>query len=303
MSAVATASAGTSLWQRAAGLLAHSLLLRRGQHLWAQNEKNRDLPLSKWDKLWTGAHLVLRDYAQGRFPPVFTDMRQTHLNEINTRFTTQGATLEEMERGEMRKPFWFGPSLHSYFTEFLKLTDALALVQARPPAKLLELGGGGGWTAEFLAQLGFRVVSTTLSPYEAETTRKRAEALRLKGLGADLQVLACPMEAVAEHVKERRPFDVVFVYEALHHAFDWRAAITSAYGCLGPGGWFLLCNEPNFLHTAISYRVALLTNTHEIGFRKSELVEHLRQTGFRRILSKGKQPHLFVRPHWLLAQK
>jgi SAM-dependent methyltransferase len=146
-------------------------------------------------------------------------------------------------------------------------------------------------------------VSTTISPRAVEVAQKRIEALRVKGLLAELQFIACPMESVAGSVKEHCPFDAVFVFEALHHAFDWRAAITSSFACLRPGGWLMICDEPNVLHTAISYRVARLSNTHEIGFSKSELVRHLKNTGFGNIVSLGKRPHLFFQAHWLAAQK
>jgi len=165
------------------------------------------------------------------------------------------------------------------------------------------LGAGGGWMAEFLAISGYRLMSTTLSPHEVATIAKRAATLGNKGLPMNLETKAAPMESIAEHVKDHSPFDAAFVFEALHHAFDWRAAIASTYECLRPEGWLLLCAEPNVLHTAISYRVTVLTNTHEIGFRKSELIQHLKNTGFRRVVSTGKQPHLFFRPLWLMAQK
>jgi cyclopropane fatty-acyl-phospholipid synthase-like methyltransferase len=261
------------------------------------------MPLSKWQKLQAGGYLVLQDYANGLFPPTFNDQQQAYLNEINAAFHLPGTNLQELDRGEMAKPFWFGRSLTNYMRSFLKLAGALEQAGLRPPAKLLELGGGFGWTAEFLAQLGFRVVSTTISPRAVEVAHKRAEALRVKDLHAELQFIACPMESVADSVKEHCPFDAVFVFEALHHAFDWRAAITSSFACLRPGGWLMLCDEPNVLHTAISYRVSRLSNTHEIGFSKGELVRHLKHTGFGNIVSLGKRPHLFVRAHWLVAQK
>jgi SAM-dependent methyltransferase len=53
-----------------------------------------------------------------------------------------------------------------------------------------------------------------------------------------------------------KSFDGVFVFEALHHAFDWRQAIQASFHCLKEGGWLVLANEPNLLHTYISYRVA-----------------------------------------------
>lgn len=289
--------------RRLCAALAYSPLLRRGRQKWEENQKNVHLPLAKWDKLWTGAYLILSDFSQGAFPPTFNDQQQAYLNEINTRISRPGLSVEEFDRNQMAKPFWPNPSLEMYLGGFLRMVRAFDAVNLRPPAKLLELGGGAGWTAEFLVQLGYDVISTTISPDDVALGAKRVEALRVKGVSSRLDFVVAPMETVATHVSPHAPFDGVFVFEALHHAFDWRAAISSACSCLKPGGWLLLCNEPNVLHTAIAYRIARLTTTHEIGFHKPTLIRHLKSTGFRKVISLGKRPHFFVHPHWLVAQK
>jgi SAM-dependent methyltransferase len=287
----------------AAGVLAESLLLRRGRDLWARNQKDWNCPLSKWDKVRVGAYLILKDYSEGAFPPTFEDQQQAYRNEINYRSALPGMNPEEVALSEMRKPFWFGHGLQYHLRDFLKLTRALEQAGVAPPARLLELGGGSGWTAEFLALLGFNVVSTTLSPLDVEAAGKRLAAVRARSIPFELRFFASPMENVADAVRDHCPFDAAFVYEALHHAFDWKAAIASAFDCLRPGGWLLICSEPNVLHTAVSYRVAKLTNTHEIGFSKRKLVAHLKRTGSGRVISFGQRPHLFFRHHWLMAQK
>jgi protein-L-isoaspartate O-methyltransferase len=286
-----------------AGALSRSPLLRRGRELWEKNQKDWNLPLSRWDKLRTGMYLILKDYSEGEFPPTFSDQQQTYQNEINYRSALPGTNLAEVAAAELAKPFWFGRSLHLYLGAFLKLASLLEEIQITPPAKLLELGGGSGWTAEFLAQLGFNIVSTTLSPSDSEAAQKRLESLQVRGLRVRLQFQVCPMETAHEHVHEQCPFDAVFVHEALHHAFDWKAAVSSAYSSLRPGGWLLICSEPNVLHTMMSYRVAKLSHTHEVGFSRGELVRHLRQTGFQRVLSRGRRLHWLVHPHWLVAQR
>jgi hypothetical protein len=55
--------------RQAAGVVAGSALLRHGKRLWLANEKNWSMPLSKWDKLWAGAYLILKGYSAGLFPP------------------------------------------------------------------------------------------------------------------------------------------------------------------------------------------------------------------------------------------
>jgi protein-L-isoaspartate O-methyltransferase len=259
--------------------------------------------LTKVDKAWVGAYLVLSDFAQGTFPPQFDDQQQAYLNEVNNRFSLPGLPVEEIVRNESSKPFWLGGGMERYLNGFMKLARALQVAGLRPPAKLLELGGGSGWTAEFLALGGFKVVSTTISPHEVATARKRVEALRAREVSFDLQFEEAPMESVSDRVQGQCPFDGVFVFEALHHAFDWQAAICSAFACLRPGGWLLICNEPNVLHTATSYRVAKLSSTHEIGFSKRALLRHLKTVGFHKVISLGKRPHLLIRDHWLLARR
>ena len=147
------------------------------------------------------------------------------------------------------------------------------------------------------------MTGTSISPTEIGDAQKRIASVRAKGLATPLRFEVAPMESVAETLGARDTFDVVFVYEALHHAFDWRAAIRSSYEALKPGGWLLLCQEPNVLHTLRSYRVARLSNTHEIGFSKQELIDGLHAAGLKNIVSAGAKMHFWSKPLWVFAQK
>jgi 2-polyprenyl-3-methyl-5-hydroxy-6-metoxy-1,4-benzoquinol methylase len=291
-----------SVTQRAAGALARSFLFRRGKRLFELNSKNWDLQLSKWDKLCAGGWVILSDYAAGVFPPKFSDRQATHLAEKAYRFSIPGVEAAEVARREMTKPFSPGRGCHHSLKDFMQLAACLEDVGLRPPAKLLELGCGGGWTAEFLAMTGFNVVATTISEDDVVDASRRIRSIEAKGLVPSLKFLASPMESVHKTV-EPGSFDGVIVYEALHHAFDWQQALASASACVRDGGWFLICGEPNVLHTFISYRVAKLSNTHEIGFSRRELMTELRNAGFRKMISAGPKCHCWFRPHWLLAQK
>ena len=99
------------------------------------------------------------------------------------------------------------------------------------------------------------------------------------------------------------PVDAVYVYAALHHAFDWRETFRAVYNCLAPGGWFLICREPNVLHTFVSYRLAKVSNTKEIGFSRRELASELRKVGFLNLHIFNRSPGFLVKPHWMAAQK
>jgi 2-polyprenyl-3-methyl-5-hydroxy-6-metoxy-1,4-benzoquinol methylase len=167
----------------------------------------------------------------------------------------------------------------------------------------LELGCGTGWMAEFLAITGFDVVATSIAPTDIADANCRRQSIATKGLPAKLRFEIAGMETVAATVGPKNHYDAVLMFEALHHAFDWRAAVQSAFACLRPGGWILICNEPNILHTFISYRTAKLAGTHEIGFSRGELQRQLAAIGFTEVKYLGSPFHFWTKKHWLVARK
>ena len=287
-----------------AGWLCRSSLCASGCRLWERNRHDWNMKLSKWEKLRAGAYLILSDYEKGIFPPVFTDQSVTHAAEIARSSGVPGMDFAGIMDAELRKPFWADvKTVRRYLTEFVRLLECLDTRGIRPPARLLELGCGGGWTAEFLATVGYEVTATTIAPDEVVEARRRVESLKAKRINPKLQFVALPMESVANDVGPGSHYDAVYMYEALHHAFDWRKAMDSCHACLKPGGWLLLCHEPNLVHTFLSYRVAKIGNQHEIGFSRRELVCHLRQAGFSRIDYLTPYLHFWVKPHWICARK
>lgn len=273
------------------------------RELWEKNKDFWNLPLSKKQKLKIGSYIILRDFGEGLFPPTFDDQQKAYNAEINYRFNLPGTSPATASTADLRKPFWDGPAMRRYMANFMDLTCALERCHVHPPQRLLELGCGVGWMAEFLALMGFSVLGTSISPHDIMDAEKRLESLRLKGLSVDLKFRKTPMESVAEATRDLEPFDATFVFEALHHAFDWSKAIDSAFECLKPGGWLLICNEPNWIHTFSSYRVARLSNTHEVGFLRRDLMDHLKQKGFKDVSILKNSLHFRVRPHWIAAKK
>ncbi len=157
--------------------------------------------------------------------------------------------------------------------------------------------------AEFLATMKFEVLGTSISPHEIDSARLRIRAMKDKRLDPKLEFEAVPMESVDRVVARHGLFDCLYVYEVLHHAFDWREALLAGCRCLKPGGWLLLANEPNALHTFISYRISKLVRTHEVGFAYHELKDHLENAGFRNVKRMRHRFDLFLSPHWIAAQK
>ena len=292
-----------SLTRKMAGLLAESRLMTAGRTLYRQNETNWDLPMSRIGKLKAGGYIILRDYADGLFPPKFEDQQKAYDAEKEYCVTLPGMDSERLRMVGMQKPFWSAKALRSFMGDFIRLAGHFADLGIRPRSRILELGCGKGWMAEALAQMGYDVLGTTLAEMDVEHAGSRIAALRAKGVPNRLEFLACPMESADQAVRDRPPFDLVFIYEALHHAYDWRAALTAAAGCLRPGGWLVLGNEPNLLHTLVSYRVARLSNTHEVGMSRREIRRHLLFCGFDQVRILNRRPGFLVVPHWIAARK
>src|SRR5579864_2184272 len=89
-----------------------------------------------------------------------------------------------------------------------------------PPARLLDLGCGTGWTSVFFARAGYEVVGLDISPdmiEQAEANRERARLDRLDFTVCDYEAMAFAGE-----------FDAAVFYDALHHAVDEGAAVAGA---------------------------------------------------------------------------
>jgi 2-polyprenyl-3-methyl-5-hydroxy-6-metoxy-1,4-benzoquinol methylase len=293
------------LLHRLAGWLAGSRLLSRGRSLFEANSRDWNLPLSKLGKLQAGGYLILKDYADGRFPPKFEDQAKAYQGEIDYFQSAPGQGAAEFCEGEMRKPFWGPASYAKYSRDFARLLSILDRLGLKPGHRLLELGCCSGWMSEFLAITGYRVVATSIAPVEIELARRRLAACQAKGVKTDLEFLVCPMESVdeCEPVRRNGDYDGVFVFEALHHAFDWRRTIRASFRCLKPGGWLLVAGEPNLLHTFISYRVARLAGTHEIGLSQKAMLAVMKECGFKETRVLAPRINNGFSPHWIAARK
>jgi cyclopropane fatty-acyl-phospholipid synthase-like methyltransferase len=291
-----------SVLNAAAGWLSSSFLFARGRTLFEANSRSWSLPMTKWDKLLAGGYLILKDISTGRFPPQFEDQAKAYQAEIDFYLSTPGQNLKTNLEAHDRKPFWGSKGFADYSAKFVKLLRIFETIGLTPGHHLLEMGCGAGWMAEFLALSGYSVCGTSIMPMDITLANKRVAAWGSRELTNQLYFRVSPMESVDE-VVEGEIFDGVFVFEALHHAFDWRKSIKAAYRCLKASGWLVLANEPNLLHTFVSYRVARLSNTHEIGLSRRALTREMRQAGFQEIRVFAPKPNNMISEHWIAARK
>lgn len=270
-----------------------------------ENEKDWNFTLSKWQKLSVGSYMILRDYAADLFPPRYEDEETTFEAERGyyTKIETLGKSAQAVDVEEMRKPFWQGPLGVKYLRSAIDVMSTLQSHSIAPPARLLEVGCGCGWLAEFNAAAGYHVTASTLDPTAEDMVQRRNQSLLAKGLTTTMEFRVAAMEHVDRELSDSPPFDAAYVYEALHHAHDWRQSFKAIHACLRPGGWFFIFNEPNLIHTFVSYRVGVLSNTHEIGMNAAAMKNHLREIGFDQVETLRHRFHGYVKPIWIAARK
>ncbi len=107
----------------------------------------------------------------------------------------------------------------------------------RPPAKVLDIGCGTGWTSEFLAQAGYGVTGLDISPDMIEACR------RLRS-GKDLQFLVGDFESIPS----TSSYEAILSFGSLHHCDNLNSALACCFGALQKGGVLILL-EPGEGHS------------------------------------------------------
>jgi SAM-dependent methyltransferase len=104
-----------------------------------------------------------------------------------------------------------------------------------PPAKLLDVGVGSGWTSELFSMRGYEVLGLNISPDMIELANKRSGLAKF---------------SVCDYESGPIPggFDIAFIYDALHHAEDEMSVLQNIYNALSDDG-ILVTIEPGAGHS------------------------------------------------------
>jgi 2-polyprenyl-3-methyl-5-hydroxy-6-metoxy-1,4-benzoquinol methylase len=154
------------------------------------------------------------------------------------------AEIASHERDKRQRPaVWskpFHPEWHpDLWTKWAVVDHALRALGVQPGARVLDVGCGPGWTSLFLSEAGYRVLGIDIAPAHVEISRGRAQRWSCE----DLRFAQADMDAFALD----ELFDVVLVFDALHHSARQRQVIRNIAHHLAPGGWVLF-GEPSLLH-------------------------------------------------------
>jgi SAM-dependent methyltransferase len=151
---------------------------------------------------------------------------------------------------------------------YLLRAGALFSLLPPPPARVLDCGCGTGWLSYFLAERGYEVVGTDVSPdaialAESHPLFRDGKAPRF--VVADTEALAFASE-----------FDAVVFFDSLHHAIDETVALQSAYRALKPGG-VCIALEPGRGHARKSQEIDKTFDVTD----KDMPPRHIRKVGLR----------------------
>ncbi len=167
---------------------------------------------------------------------------------------------------------------------FMDLGTMLSLMP-QPPARVLDLGAGTGWSSVLYAQNGYDVLGQDIAPDMIDLANKNKERAGL----SSLNFITSDYESLELHDE----FDVAIFYDSLHHSVDEKSALQCAYNALKPGG-ILITAEPGQEHGA-SERVQAIAekyNVTEKGMSPRHIIEIGTAIGFRKpqIYKRHKAP-------------
>lgn len=221
-------------------------------------------------------------------------MEQEYLNKIG-----EGGRLHVMN-----KPF-SDPYCGLNLSSFGVIMDLLP----NPPARILDMGCGGGWTSVFLAKAGYEVVGQDISQDMIDLAR---EYQAQQNVGENLSFRRGDFEDSSDCGQ----FDMVIFFDCLHHAENESAAIASAFCALRPGG-ILVTHEPGEGHaTALhSLEAVKLYGVTEKDMPPRVIIENGLRAGFStyrvypmqheltELFYRQPVPPLFSKAAWLRAKR
>lgn len=156
---------------------------------------------------------------------------------------------------------------------YLQEIGALITLLPQPPARVLDLGAGSGWTSCLLALSGYRVTSTDIAPEMVVMQTENAARYHVQ--------LESSIVSDFESLTFDNEFDVVIFYDCLHHSENEVAALRSAYRALKPGG-ICVTLEPGEGHHMAELSMSAMKHlgVTERDMPPSTIVDAARRVGF-----------------------
>jgi SAM-dependent methyltransferase len=177
---------------------------------------------------------------------------------------TENVPIEQFRQYLMRKPF----SDIRCGEYLMDIAQVLSLLPP-PPAKLLDVGVGSGWTSELFAMRGYDVLGLDISPDMIDLANLRSGTAKF---------MVCDYEAGPIP----GGFDIAVIYDALHHAEDELSVLLNVYKALSDRG-VVVTIEPGVGHSSTTDSVEVMRKygTTEKDMPFSHQNRMMKEVGFR----------------------
>jgi 2-polyprenyl-3-methyl-5-hydroxy-6-metoxy-1,4-benzoquinol methylase len=144
-----------------------------------------------------------------------------------------------------------------------------------PPAKLLDLGVGTGWTSIFFARRGYDVVGQDIAEDAILLAEKNKER---QGIN-NVQFKVCDYE----ELDFSNEFDCAVFYDCLHHSANEEKALAAVYNALKPQG-ICITVEPGTGHEKVegSKKAMALYGVIERDMPAGKIIRAGKKAGFRK---------------------
>lgn len=172
--------------------------------------------------------------------------------------------------------------------EFLMGIGGVMSLLPSPPAKLLDLGCGVGWTSIFFAKNGYQVTGVDISDHSISIAREQKKIEKLNNLNFLIYDY--------EELPFKEEFDAVVFFDSLHHAENELLALKMAYISLKANG-ICITSEPGKGHSTQQTSINAMDkyNVTEKDMPPAKIVKLAKKVGFKRykvlphqfFLSKG----------------
>jgi len=158
---------------------------------------------------------------------------------------------------------------------YLMQIGFVLLLLPPPPAKLIDIGCGTGWSSCFFAKAGYDVVGVDISADMRDLANKNKKKYGIENV--DFLVKDY------ETLKLSEKFDCAVFLNSLHHAEDEHKVIARVYDLLKDGG-ICVTSEPGVGHSDTEAAITAVRrfNVTEKEMPPKHIIKIARQCGFRK---------------------
>jgi SAM-dependent methyltransferase len=194
--------------------------------------------------------------------------KRDEMDHINRVVEADSVSKEDFQAYLLAAKPYSDPNCGKYLQDIGQILNLIP----PPPARILDVGVGSGWTSEMFARRGYEVVGLDISPDMIELAKKRTTN--------NLSFIVCDYEIGPVPGK----YDIAVIYDALHHAENETLVVQNIFDALDFSG-ILVTIEPGQGHSQTPDSILAMQKygTTEKDMPFSRQHELMKSAGFNEI--------------------